>query len=351
MSQQQSLFAPRTAPDARVDRLGIPHDGAPIVVSWGAGVDSTAMLVAMKREGVIPDAILFADTGGEKPETYAYLDYVEPWLASWGAPAVTRVRKRPSPRVSYTTLEGNCLDNETLPSLAFGLHSCSIKWKGTVLDQELTGVRRGPNKRHGWQPALDAWAAGLKVVKLIGYDSGPADTRRRKRLAAEDERFRYVFPLRVLGWARKECVQALVEEGLRVPLKSACFFCPASKQWELWWLAGAHPDLFMRALRVERNALEGRHSRWDEVKFGGSWWSYIEGSKRFPSETQAGLGRRFAWNQFAVENGIVDADGRFIGDRQHCLQQADALRGQDNALDGRGMDRPCSVALGAPRAA
>ena len=277
MSQQGNLFAVEKTADVHVDRLGIPHDGAPIVVSWGAGVDSTAMLVAMKREGVTPDRILFADTGGEKPETYAYVDYIEPWLASWGAPPVTRVMKKPSPRVSYTTLEGNCLDNETLPSLAFGLHSCSIKWKGSVLDQALTGVSRGPNKRHGWQPALDAWGAGLKVVKLIGYDNGPADTRRRKRIAAEDERFRYVFPLRTLGWARKECVQALIDEGLRVPLKSACFFCPASKQWELWWLAGAHPDLFMRALKIERNALEGRHSRWDKVKFGGSWWSYIEG--------------------------------------------------------------------------
>ena len=185
--------APVTEP-AVVDRLGIPRDGSPVVVSWGAGVDSTAMLVAMKREGVVPDAILFADTGGEKPETYAYVEYLAPWLESWGAPPVTVVRKRPSPRVSYTTLEGNCLDNETLPSLAFGLHSCSIKWKGTVLDQALTGVSRGPNKRPGWQPALEAWASGRKVVKLIGYDAGPADKRRRKRLTREDDRFRWVFP-------------------------------------------------------------------------------------------------------------------------------------------------------------
>lgn len=350
MSQQGNLFAVEKTDDVHVDRLGIPHDGAPIVVSWGAGVDSTAMLVAMKREGVTPDRILFADTGGEKPETYAYVDYIEPWLASWGAPPVTRVMKKPSPRVSYTTLEGNCLDNETLPSLAFGLHSCSIKWKGSVLDQALTGVSRGPNKRHGWQPALDAWGAGLKVVKLIGYDNGPADTRRRKRIAAEDERFRYVFPLRTLGWARKECVQALIDEGLRVPLKSACFFCPASKQWELWWLAGAHPDLFMRALKIERNALEGRHSRWDKVKFGGSWWSYIEGSRRFPSEAQAGLGRRFSWNQFAVENGIVDTDGQFVGDRERCLAMAEALRRDDNALDRRGMPRACNESFGQPLA-
>ena len=166
MSQQGNPFAVAKTADVHVDRLGIPHDGAPIVVSWGAGVDSTTMLVAMRREGVIPDKILFADTGGEKPETYAYLDHIEPWLASWGAPSVTGVRKKPSPRASYSTLEGNC------------------------------------------------------------------------------------------------------------------------------------------------------------------------------------LGRRFAWNQFAVENGIVDVDGQFIGDRQRCLTMAAALRRDDNAPDRRGMPRACNEPFG-----
>lgn len=320
------------------ERLGIPNDGAPVVASWGAGVDSTAMLVAMKHRGIIPDAILFADTGGEKPETYDYIDEIAPWLEHWGAPPVTCVRKLPSPRVSYTTLEGNCLANETLPSLAFGRHSCSLKWKGDVLDQTLVGVARGPNARPGWRPALDAWARGQKVIKLIGYDSGRADQRRRRRIPSEDARYRYVFPLQVLGWTRPECIEAIAGEGLPVPLKSACFFCPASKTWELWWLAGAHPSLFLRALEIERNALEGRHSRFDEVKFGASWRSYIQGGKRFPSEAQAGLGRRFSWNQFAIDNGIVDHEGRFIGNRGLCLAKAEQLRGDDNALDGRA---PC----------
>lgn len=237
--------------------------------------------------------------------------------------------------MSYTTLEGNCLDNETLPALAFGRHSCSIKYKATPQDSFLKGIRRGPNKCNGWQPALEAWAVGLKPVKLIGYDNGPADRRRSKRAMEEDEHFRYRFPLQVLGWERTQCVQAIIEEGLEVPVKSACYFCPASKKWELFWLAAEHPDLLLRALKIERNALEGRHSRWDEVKFGDSWWGYIKDSKRFPSEAQAGLGRRFAWNQWAVENGIVDLEGKFIGDRDACRRRAMELRKDDNALDRR----------------
>ncbi|MCH8137297.1 MAG: phosphoadenosine phosphosulfate reductase family protein, partial [Proteobacteria bacterium] len=52
----------------------------PLIVCYGAGVDSTAMLVALKREGTRPDLIIFSDTGGEKPETYEYLERLEALL-------------------------------------------------------------------------------------------------------------------------------------------------------------------------------------------------------------------------------------------------------------------------------
>ena len=37
-----------------------------VVVCYGAGVDSTAMLLAMHDQGIKPDLISFADTGAEK---------------------------------------------------------------------------------------------------------------------------------------------------------------------------------------------------------------------------------------------------------------------------------------------
>lgn len=336
MAEQTDLFAAPVVADVEPDDLGIVHDGAVLQVSYGAGVDSTAMLVAMKRRGIIPDLILFADTGAEKPETYDFIIRVmDPWLRSWGAPTVTWVKHRTTNRVSYNDLEGNCLDNETLPSLAFGLHSCAIKWKISAMDAFLKGVRSGPNKRHGWQPAIECWARGQKPIKLIGYDNGPADIRRRKRVSTEDDDFRYVFPLQHLKWARKECIQAIIEEGLEVPMKSACFFCPASKKWEIFDLAGRHPELLLRALKIERNALEGRHSRWDRVEFGDEWINYVRDGKKFPNKAQAGLGRQLSWFQFAVVNKIVDKDGNFIADRDWCLARAAEERGDDNALDRR----------------
>ncbi len=42
-----------------------------VVVACGVGRDSTGMLVGLHERQVRPEAILFADIGGEKQATYA----------------------------------------------------------------------------------------------------------------------------------------------------------------------------------------------------------------------------------------------------------------------------------------
>ena len=46
------------------------------IASFGCGVDSVAGLLFMQDKGFVYDEIIFADTGSEKDETYAYLDYL-----------------------------------------------------------------------------------------------------------------------------------------------------------------------------------------------------------------------------------------------------------------------------------
>jgi hypothetical protein len=69
-----------------------PYPDCPLVVAYGLGVDSTALLVEFAQRGIRPDLILFADTGGEKPETYAYLPVIQDYLAGVGSPPVVTVR-------------------------------------------------------------------------------------------------------------------------------------------------------------------------------------------------------------------------------------------------------------------
>ena len=71
-----------------------PFGPDPIVVAYGAGVDSTAMLVGLRKHNIALSAILFADTGSEKPETVAYLITIEAWLRRNGMPPVTVVKRR-----------------------------------------------------------------------------------------------------------------------------------------------------------------------------------------------------------------------------------------------------------------
>lgn len=254
-----------------------PVGPPPVVVSYGIGVDSTALLVAMHERGVRPDLILFADPGGEKPETYAYLPIINAWLRKVGFPEIVTVRYEPK-SAPYTTLEGKCLANETLPSLAFGKHSCSIVFK---IEPQNKFIKT-------WTPALIAWASGQRVRKVIGYDNGAQDCRRRAKADravakkadaghADAWQYEYWYALQDWGIDRVECLRLIASAGLPLPMKSACWFCPASKKSEIVWLRDTHPVLFQRAVAMETGARDGKHGL-DTVK---------------------GLGRNFSWSDLA----------------------------------------------------
>ncbi|CAN7761688.1 hypothetical protein LJR039_007126 [Pseudorhodoferax sp. LjRoot39] len=313
--------------------------GRLVVVCFGAGVDSTAMLVALRDAEIRPDAITFADTGGEKSATYAHVLAMNEVLTTWDWPLVTVCRAVLKASTGYVDLYGNCVANETLPSLAFGMKSCSIRWKQLPRDQVLRGVSKGPNARPAHPLWLRAQAEGRRIVKLIGYDCGRADMRRARAPKPADADFDYAYPLQRIGWARPDCVRAVAKVlgAHLVPMKSSCFFCPASKPWERFWLAANEPELFERALYLERNALTGRHSRFDTVEFGATWEDLVRNADSFPStKTTVGLGCSFAWNHWARVNGVVDAEFKVIrAQRSRFAQLADEMRGFDNALDGR----------------
>lgn len=209
---------------------------APIVVAYGAGTNSTALLVEMIRLGEPVDAILFADTGGERPGTYVYRDLFSEWLVEHGYPAIITVHKGGR----QETLEENCLRLSMLPSLAYGRKRCSHRYKIEPQDKWV----------NNWPPARESWGAGHKVIKLIGYDM---DEPHRAAIP-EDDKYHYRYPLLEWGWGREECVAAIKAAGLPLPGKSSCFFCPAMTKPEILQLRKEHPDLLIRALNIESTA-------------------------------------------------------------------------------------------------
>jgi hypothetical protein len=269
--------------------LTLPPARRPMfVVSDGMGRDSTAMLIGLRRLGLRPDAILHADTGDEHPLTNAYRKYRNAWLRSIGFPEFTLVRRAPSTSgvtgLAFSTLGEKCIANHTLPSLAFGgRKGCSVEWK--IVPQE-QWLRDNPT-------AQRTWAAGQKVVKAIGYDAGPLDSRRAHHLTA-DEHYDYVYPLREWGWDRPRAVAEIRAEGVKLPRKSSCVFCPASKPWEIAEIVRDYPEVTDRIVLIEDTAqpyLEAIEGLWGRTVKGmrgaiprpGSMAEFIRACRRDPA--------------------------------------------------------------------
>lgn len=227
-----------------------------LVVAYGGGINSSAMLVGMRNRDIRPDLILFADTGGEKPETYESLEFMDHWAFDCFGVGITTVRASAK---TDATLEANCLRLGTLPSIVYGGRTCSLRWKLEPCEKFL----------NSWQPAKDAWAEGLLISNAKGIDAG--ELRRAKDFS--DKKMKVIYPLIEWGWYREDCIGAISDAGLPVPAKSACFFCPSSKKSEVLKLKRDHPDLFARSVAIEHAASEklinikglGRHWSWEQI--------------------------------------------------------------------------------------
>ncbi len=223
----------------------------PLIVSFGGGINSAALLVGMHERGVVPDAILFADTGGEKPETYDFVELMRTWCV--------RNLDRGIVTVSHPkgdTLRDSCFRNGTLPSKAYGFPGCSVKFKHQFMESY-------ENRIYGKTQI---------IVKAIGYHAG--ETRRSD--ITEKGRYQYRYFLREWGMGQQDCVDAITRAGLPVPMKSACYYCPSSKAHEIVWLAKEHPNLFADAVAMEHNARAYHEERGNLTKGLGRRWSWEE---------------------------------------------------------------------------
>ena len=189
------------------------------------------------------------------------------WLESKGFPRITFVKYQ-TKQGAVLTLEQDCLNRSSLPSVAFGFKSCSERWK----------IRPQNKFLSTWDQAVAAWARGDRVTKLVGFDAG--EPHRAKDFT--DKKYVVRYPLIEWGMDREDCIAAIRRAGLRPPGKSACFFCPSSKKWEVSALQKEHPELYERAVAMERKAR--------------------------PNVSVAGLGRRWAWEDVPIRAELIAPD-------------------------------------------
>jgi len=242
------------------------------IVAYGGGTNSTAMLIECVRREIPVDLILFADTGGERPNTYAYVKTFSEWLVGKGYPAIVTVTGCYPKQIADGSLENECLRLKVLPSRAYGYGSCSMKWK------------RDPQDRYvSTHPmAVSEWGKGNKVMKFIGMDADE-DNRSERILAIEEKKYAYRCPLVEWEMAREECIETIKEAGLCLPGKSACFYCPSSRPSEIRQLGVVYPELAQRALDMEEAAAAGN----TKIK---------------------GLGRSYSWKEILDQKEMFEDD-------------------------------------------
>ncbi len=283
----------------RVKRRPLPSD--PLVVSYGLGVDSTAMLVGLAalfregREEFRPEIILFADVGAEKDESYAYMGRMNRWLKSVGFPTVQVVAWATEHTAkgygAARTLEQQCLINQTMPSISaskFGASLCSVLWKQDTMNRwmEIKSGLLEQRRGEGW-----VTKSGGKIVKAIGYDSDETKRAQKGTFRVDQELrslkdkgrapiYEYWYPLQAWGWDRARCIAEIETAIGAAPPKSSCWYCGAMKKPELLELP---KEELMRALLIETVAARGRHGENQDF----------------------GLGGTFRWLDFAKENDLV----------------------------------------------
>ena len=195
------------------------------ILSFGGGLQTTALVIMIAKGELEVDEVVFADTGVEKPETYWYIEnYIEPML------------KVPFVKVKshLGTLYDHCWRQKLLPSVQ--TRWCTDKFK----------IR--PIVKH---------YKGVPVEFIVGFS---ADEVNR---AEKPSRMTRSFPLINRGITVTDCVQIIRDYGLPVPLRSSCYFCVYEPYVEYNWLKNNHPELIDKAL-----ALEQRHyERYPQLRF------------------------------------------------------------------------------------
>ena len=239
-----------------------------VIVSYGGGTNSAALLVGLHERGERCDHIVFCDTGSEKPHTYEHIAEVSAWCLTVGFPAITTIKGSQPMQIKDGSLEAECVRLGALPSKAMGFGACSQKWK---VDPFRKWVR--------------AQSFSEKPTRLVGFDADEPHRRDRAESYDDADCIRR-YPLIEWGWGRDECVEAIARSGLSQPGKSACFFCPSSKKHEILELRERYPDLLNRALAMEARALAG------------------EGQA--PAFRGKGLGRYFSWSEFLKTHDAGD---------------------------------------------
>lgn len=227
------------------------------VISMGGGVQSTAMLVLAARGAIDYPTALFCNVGAdsENPATLAYIErHTKPYAADHGIAFIELMTRRRD-GTPDTILQRLARQERTIHipmrmsgTGAPGNRSCTYAFK-------IAQVAK-------WTRAQGATEANPAHVALgISVDEYQRMRDSTIRHQVSD------YPLIDLRLSRQDCLRLIADAGLPPPPKSACYFCPFATPDYWRRLRKDQPDLFAKAVAVERlanakRAAMGRDPAW-----------------------------------------------------------------------------------------
>jgi len=231
--------------------------------SFGGGVQSTAALVLAAR-GDLPatddsnrwDVFIFANVGegAEHPETLRYVEeYAKPYAAEHGIELVEIAKRKRDGSIDdlYTHLlksERSVGIPVRMQSGAPGNRSCTVSWKIRPIAKELR--RRGARDEDGKRAIMGIGISLDEIQRAKHW--GVVDPGNPHQVKE--------YPLLRLGVRREDAYRIIEDAGLPRPPRSSCWFCPFHTRTAWMRLRADYPDLFWKAVELERLLIERRRA-------------------------------------------------------------------------------------------
>lgn len=239
---------------------GVGHARPLRVVSYGGGVQSTALLVLAAQRVIDFPIFLFANVGNdsEDPLTLDYIEHhAQPFAARHGIQLhiLDRRRRDGSVETLYGRLTRHGSRSLPIPvrmsNGAPGTRSCTADFKIRVIGKWLKthGATTDNRATVGIGISLD------EIERLNARRAMPYETPVYPLLD-------YQPPLR-----RIDCQRIITAAGLPIPAKSSCWFCPYHRPATWAEMRRDRPALFTRACALEsllnqRRAALGKDPVW-----------------------------------------------------------------------------------------
>jgi len=176
-----------------------------VVISYGGGVQSTALVVLAMSEGWDIDEIVHVDlVDAESPRTREYVAYVREWLRGVYGCDITVIERN---------MYRDMLDNPAFTP---------VPWHGR---RERFMLKRQCTREYKVAPLvryLYDWYPAGRIGLMLGIS---VDEYHRMRDSSA-ARIEHVYPLVDRRLTRWQCRDIIERAGLVVPSKSSCWFCP-----------------------------------------------------------------------------------------------------------------------------